>query len=148
MWNDNHRKKAIQTKKLKAVEQHLSNTNQHKHLSNHALKKILVTVGREYKCEECNVIEWRGHKLSLELDHIDGNSFNNDLSNLRLLCPNCHSTTSTYRGRNKNTGRKKVSDSELLQALSETNNIRQALIQVGLSPRGGNYTRASKLLGV
>ncbi|MFA6159158.1 MAG: HNH endonuclease signature motif containing protein [Candidatus Paceibacterota bacterium] len=38
--------------------------------------------------------------LTLEIDHIDGNPENNEKENLRLLCPNCHSQTSTYRGKN------------------------------------------------
>lgn len=43
--------------------------------------------------------------IPLEIDHIDGNYKNNDLSNLRLLCPNCHSLTSTYKNSNKGKGR-------------------------------------------
>ncbi len=61
-----------------------------KHLSNQG-----------WRCSECEIEEWRGKKLTLEVDHIDGNPRNNILSNLRLLCPNCHSTTDTWRGRNK-----------------------------------------------
>ena len=87
-----------------------------------------------------------GEPISLELDHINGDSFNNDVNNLRLLCPNCHSITNTFRGRNKNTGRVKVSDETLLEALQREPNIRQALISVKLSPKGGNYVRASKLM--
>jgi len=41
------------------------------------------------------------YDCALELDHIDGNNKNNTLKNLRWLCPNCHSMTSTWRGRNK-----------------------------------------------
>lgn len=140
MWTDNHRSKATIAVKQKALQ----NCNK-KHLSNGSLKKILITSGREYKCETCEIGDWRGIALSLELDHIDGDSFNNSLDNLRFLCPNCHSITDTYRGRNKNTGKKKVSDEDLLTSLKENSNIRQALIAVGLSPRGGNYTRAMKL---
>lgn len=44
---------------------------------------------------------WMGKKISLELDHIDGNNKNNLISNLRYLCPNCHALTPTYRGKNK-----------------------------------------------
>ena len=53
-----------------------------------------------YVCSECGLGEWRGKPLSLELDHIDGNPKNNTRNNLRLLCPNCHCTTATWRGRN------------------------------------------------
>ena len=52
-------------------------------------------------CSECFISEWKGQKLSLHLDHINGISNDNRLENLRLLCPNCHSLTSTYCGKNK-----------------------------------------------
>lgn len=45
------------------------------------------------------------HTIPLEIDHIDGNSENNSEENLRLICPNCHSLTSTYRGANRGKGR-------------------------------------------
>ena len=57
----------------------------------------------EYKCAFCgNTGEWLGKTISLELDHIDGDPHNNEISNLRFLCPNCHATTDTFRGKNKN----------------------------------------------
>jgi len=56
-------------------------------------------------CEECGTSEWNGKTLVLELEHKDGNSENNKLENLGLLCPNCHSQTSTYKGANKGNGR-------------------------------------------
>jgi hypothetical protein len=53
-------------------------------------------------CASCGTPPtWRGRPLPLEVDHIDGDWQNNLLRNLRLLCPNCHSVTDTYRGRNK-----------------------------------------------
>jgi Zn finger protein HypA/HybF involved in hydrogenase expression len=54
-----------------------------------------------YECNECGLNEWKGQKLSLHLDHIDGDRWNHKLENLRFLCPNCHSLTETYTGKNK-----------------------------------------------
>lgn len=54
-----------------------------------------------YKCEICGCTEWQGKTLSLELDHINGINNDNRLENLRFLCPNCHSQTSTYGSRNQ-----------------------------------------------
>src|SRR5258706_4822472 len=52
------------------------------------------------ECSDCGLSAWRGSSIPLELDHRDGDRNNNELSNLRLLCPNCHAMTPTYRGRN------------------------------------------------
>ena len=56
-------------------------------------------------CWECGIEEWNGKPIVLELEHIDGNSDNNEESNLSLLCPNCHSQTPTYKSRNRGNGR-------------------------------------------
>lgn len=89
-----------------------------------------------------------GKPLVLELDHIDGNNQNDQRHNLRYLCPNCHSQTPTFRGKNITIKPKseQVSDSDLLEALENEENISQALKKVGLVSRGGNYTRAKILL--
>ena len=49
------------------------------------------------KCENCNIESWNGKILECELDHIDGDRTNHCLSNLQILCPNCHSQTDTFR---------------------------------------------------
>ncbi len=68
------------------------------------LKKRLLKEGLlEYKCAICgNTGEWLGQPLTLQLDHINGDHFDHRLENLRLLCPNCHSQTETFSGKNKN----------------------------------------------
>ncbi len=48
-------------------------------------------------CEECGISEWNGKLLTMEVDHIDGNTKNNNLDNLKVLCPNCHSQTPNWR---------------------------------------------------
>lgn len=52
------------------------------------------------QCSSCRGCEWQGQPIPLELDHINGEHDDNRLENLRLLCPNCHALTDTYRGRN------------------------------------------------
>lgn len=66
-------------------------------LKNRLLKEGVISA----QCTCCGGTEWLGAPIPLELDHIDGNSDNNTLSNLRLLCPNCHALTPTYRGKNQ-----------------------------------------------
>jgi len=52
-------------------------------------------------CSLCKITDWRGEPISLHLDHKNGDNRDQRLDNLRLLCPNCHSQTATYCGRNK-----------------------------------------------
>jgi Zn finger protein HypA/HybF involved in hydrogenase expression len=69
------------------------------------LRKVLTEV-RGYRCECCNISDWQGKPITLQVDHIDGNAGNNMPKNLRLICPNCHSQTDSFSGGNKGKGRK------------------------------------------
>lgn len=101
---------------------------------------------QDNKCNCCGLSEWLNEPIILELEHIDGNHFNNERSNLEMICPNCHSQTSTWRGRNKTNKRSKISDEELFNSLLKNDwNMRQSLLDVGLAAKGGNYNRCHKL---
>lgn len=108
--------------------------------------KKRVSLEQNGNCNRCGISDWLGEKITLELEHKDGNHFNNQRDNLECLCPNCHSLTPTWRGRNKGDKREKVSDELLLKTLLDNNwNMRQSLIQVGLSPKGANYPKCHRL---
>lgn len=72
-----------------------------------------------YRCSVCGALEWNGKTLSLELDHINGINNDNRLENLRFLCPNCHSQTTTYGSRNQQKNESKYEISEDLRKLVE-----------------------------
>lgn len=71
-------------------------------IQSNKLKLRIISEGvKSHKCECCGITEWMGKPAPLELDHINGINTDNRLKNLRLLCPNCHAQTDTYRGKNK-----------------------------------------------
>lgn len=66
-------------------------------LQNSKLRKKLIEDGhKKDECELCGLNSWVGQKITLELHHKDGNHYNNDLNNLQILCPNCHSLTPNH----------------------------------------------------
>lgn len=66
------------------------------------LKKYILDFKiKNHKCESCNLTTWLGSPIPLELHHVDGNHYNNNLTNLSLLCPTCHSLEPTFCNKNK-----------------------------------------------
>jgi hypothetical protein len=75
-----------------------------KKVTNDTFKAYLINKNG-HKCQMCSFSEWGNKPILLILDHIDGNSDNCSLENLRLICSNCDTLTPTYKGRNKGNGR-------------------------------------------
>jgi 5-methylcytosine-specific restriction endonuclease McrA len=67
----------------------------------HVKVRLLEAGLKEQRCERCGLSDWLENPLSLELHHVNGDGLDNRLENLELLCPNCHSQTDTWGGRNK-----------------------------------------------
>jgi DNA-binding CsgD family transcriptional regulator len=66
----------------------------------HVKSRLLRAGLKEDRCERCGLSEWQGKRINMHLHHINGDGVDNRLENLELLCPNCHSQTDTYGGRN------------------------------------------------
>lgn len=111
-------------------------------LSISTLRKLVIAE-QNNSCNGCGLDVWLGRPMTLELDHKDGNRENNVRENLEALCPNCHSQTDTWRGRNKS--RKRASDEQIAQAIKTTPSLYKALISLGLSPKGSNYVRIRRI---
>lgn len=90
----------VPSSRKKPIEDILIQNSTYMNIS--SLKRRLVKENKlEYKCAVCNNTgEWQGKSLTLQLDHINGINNDHRLENLRFLCPNCHSLTDTYAGRN------------------------------------------------
>lgn len=70
-------------------------------------RRLIRNKIKNNQCEVCGICEWNGKPIQCQLDHIDGNNENNLLSNLRIICPNCHSQTDTFCGKNHKRKNKK-----------------------------------------
>lgn len=110
-------------------------------------KRKRVELEQHNKCARCGLDTWMGEKIILEYEHKDGNHFNNSRDNVECLCPNCHSLTPTWRGRNKAKSNrpKHITEEEIVEAFIKEGNIRKTLICLGLAAKGNNYDRVKKV---
>lgn len=75
---------------------------EHPYYQTYKLRNRLIKEGiKTNKCECCGITKWNGIEIVCQLDHINGDNSDHMLENLRLICPNCHSQTETYCGKNK-----------------------------------------------
>lgn len=112
-------------------------------------KRKRILLEQNNKCNSCGLIEWMGKPLTLELDHKDGNTNNNKRDNLECICPNCHSLTNTWRGKNRKdklNNKNPVTQEEFKNAYLENKNVHKALISLNLAAKGKNYSRMYKAL--
>jgi len=109
-----------------------------------------MKLNREKRCENCGNTEWLGKPIPLEVHHKDGNRQNNSYDNLQLLCCNCHAQTDNFRGKARRK-RDRITDEQIIEACKTAKNIRQLLLELGLTPKGGDYkciTNRLKSLGL
>lgn len=114
-------------------------------------KKKRVVIEQNKACFRCGIKEWLSEPLTLQVDHVDGDTQNNQRENLRGLCPNCHSQTPTYCGKGRvgkvyKRGQHGVTDERLMVALLETRSIGAALVSLGKNRNRANYKRCKALL--
>ena len=95
-WNKNPENPVYRGKYLPKLCEHSA-------LSSANVKELVYRLGlKENKCEICGITEWLGNSIICELHHINGDSTDNRIENLQILCPNCHSQTDNFRSRNRN----------------------------------------------
>jgi DNA-binding CsgD family transcriptional regulator len=98
-WSSARKRGAIVTRPQRTPDEKLFVLGKPRNRAN--LKRRLLTDGlKPGWCATCGIEEWRGEPLSMALHHVNGDRLDNRLENLELLCPNCHSQTNTYSGRN------------------------------------------------
>ena len=108
-----------------------------------ALKNLIALRG--HKCEKCHLELWDSQLIPLQVHHIDGARYNNQLNNLQLLCPNCHALTDNFGIKNYNTNKPYISDEKFIEVLKQSTSIFNALVTLGMNTSGTNYRRAYKL---
>lgn len=96
-----HSKGIPSNKRKKHTERLVLGSSADRRSSPAVIKRCLLDVGVEYKCNVCGLVEWNGTELVLEIDHINSCYWDNRIDNIQFICPNCHAQETTKR-RQKN----------------------------------------------
>lgn len=134
-----------------STKQKMSDSNRGKYNTDFTLNskyksgnKIVLISERGHRCESCKLDEWLDTPITLEIDHIDGDRRNNTKENLRLVCPNCHSKSSTWRRKKTKNQYQKYSDSEILDAVYKSKSMNDTIDSLGL--RWNSYSTIIKVM--
>jgi hypothetical protein len=87
---------SVRPRKVWSAEEALANSRDRSTIKRHLLRAGIIV----NRCDWCGLTEWRGRRLSIQIDHVNGIRDDHRLENLRMLCPNCHSQTDTFAARN------------------------------------------------
>ena len=113
-------------------------------VARHSVRRYLMGDPKfVHQCELCDNKEWNNEPIPLVLDHINGVRNDNRRENLRFICPNCDAQTDTYKGKNI---KKTLSDSELLEVISQCNSINEVCQKAKISSHGNSYDRIRNLM--
>jgi len=107
-------------------------------------KRIIME--QDKKCSKCGLDQWLEQYLCLEIDHINGNNTDNRRENMEALCPNCHSITPTWRGKNRAKKNGNLSGIEIYKLYLKCGNIHKTLLEMGMAAKGANYNRIKKVI--
>jgi protein-arginine kinase activator protein McsA len=110
-------------------------------------RRMRILLEQQFRCALCGIKEeWNSQPLKFELDHISGDRKNESRENLRLICPNCHSQTETYKVANFIKKGVRYTDEEIILALQQSVSAYEAMKKLGMNPHGGNYIRLRKIV--
>ena len=110
-----HRKGKVAHNRLESIDKYLCRGSI---INSHRLKEYLFRLGyKEKRCERCKRTRWLGEEIVFELDHIDNDKTNNELSNLKILCPNCHSLKTRSEIKKRKTKKTKIASKPMVRKL-------------------------------